>query len=368
MSRDKSVRSLVALQTSASTSRVLNLAGIAKSHGDDDDYLKKPFFKSRALNSAVLLKHRLRPDEVQSLPNVPLNATKIILPFEKTDLRLGGQSIFIGQTGWREMLADVCDNTVDSDRDLAVMECLSRLPSLDPFLLREHLKRHGYEIGRCYFAISNSDVSQMTRFVSGDISKLIELAFSSSGGGSNYTSKLTEALLSTEIDDRLEPLRLTLRLEGDDYREGIFSWKGFLYYKWSLARLWPTLKEINTEIRSVKTTHRRDSELNTEVSIQKAKLIRNIEHEKRSVVATLKNYDEAFQDLTVNNKPLNFRSFLLRAPDMFLELGDKMGSISHISSFWRFRFPKGKPVIAAPEELVELLQEFSTSIAPPVSL
>ena len=28
---------------------------------------------------------------------------------------------------------------------------------------------------------------------------------------------------------------------------------------------------------------------------------------------------------------------------MFLELGEKLGSISHIVSFWRYRFPPGGP-------------------------
>ena len=54
-------------------------------------------------------------------------------------------------------------------------------------------------------------------------------------------------------------------------------------------------------------------------------------------------YDSSFADLVAHQTPKTFRDFLLSAPYMFLELGEKMGAISHIVSFWRYRFPGGHP-------------------------
>ena len=71
-------------------------------------------------------------------------------------------------------------------------------------------------------------------------------------GNEANTARLVEALLSSRNDERLEPLRLTLRLEGESYREGIFAWKGFLYYKWVLNSLWPKLREVLVELMKVK--------------------------------------------------------------------------------------------------------------------
>ena len=53
-------------------------------------------------------------------------------------------------------------------------------------------------------------------------------------------------------------------------------------------------------------------------------------------------YDASFQDLVENQTPKTFRDFLLSAPHMFLELGEKLGAISHIVSFWRYRFRQGR--------------------------
>ena len=44
---------------------------------------------------------------------------------------------------------------------------------------------------------------------------------------------------------------------------------------------------------------------------------------------------------------------------MFLELGEKLGAISHIVSFWRYRFPVGGPANIDGDELSAIFQDFS---------
>src|SRR6185369_9558880 len=101
--------------------------------------------------------------------------------------------------------------------DAETLEAIAELPSLDPFLLREHLKRRGYAISPTHFAISQGDADRMQKFVGGEIARLIQLAYKDEGVGAGNVSKLVEALLSSQTDERLEPLRLTLRLEGEAY-------------------------------------------------------------------------------------------------------------------------------------------------------
>jgi len=70
-------------------------------------------------------------------------------------------------------------------------------------------------------------------------------------------------------------------------------------------------------------------------------------------------YDASFGDLVENQSPRKFRDFLLSAPYMFLELGEKLGAISHIVSFWRYRFSPGSAHIDS-EELAAIFQDFSS--------
>jgi len=362
-SPDRAVRNLGALQRTASTSRVLNLSAIEVLHGSTPEWRDKPFFKSRALNGAVILKHRLRADERNLMGERKPTATKIILPFVRSELHLGGRSLFVGQPGWKAMLSDVCAEGPDGVRDIGVLEALEELPSLDPFLLREHVKRRGFDIARCYFAISASDQAEMQAFVSNEINKLMSLAFKDDGDG--RSAKLVELLLSAENDDRLEPLRLTLRLEGEAYREGVFSWRGFLYYKWVLSHLWPKLKALIEELPRMKVTGPRDAEMLKYLGEARGRLQGRIEAQQRAVLKTLQVYDNAFKGLTVNQDPLVFRDFLLKAPEMFLTLGERIGIISHMASFWRFRFPAGAPLKVEITEAVDIVQEFEAGLAEP---
>lgn len=362
-------RSLRALERTASTSRVLNLAALAVKHADNPEHLAQPLFHSPALNAAVILKHRLRPNEAVVVPGSSRTVTKLIVPFERSDLGLGGRSIFVGERGWRESLRELAGGTPDLEHDAGVLEALDELPSLDPFLVREHLRRRGYEVSSTHFEISGGDLAMMQQFVGAEIAKLIDLAYAGKTGNMANTSRLVEALLSDRPDERLEPLRLTLRLEGESYREGIFSWKGFLYYKWVLNTLWPRMREVLVELAKVKVVGPRDFESESLIKAIKARLHENIERQAKAVADYLRIYDAVFEELTRDGNATAFRDFLLKSPEMLVRLGEGAGAISHITSFWRFRFPRNKPLQAGVGELLDILQDFEAGLgAEPLAL
>jgi hypothetical protein len=355
-------RSMRALERTASTSRVLNLAALAVKHADNPEHLAHPLFMAPALNAAVILKHRLRTNEIGVVFTRNRTATKLIVPFERSDLSLGGRSLFVGDRGWMESLQELAGTSHELGRDAGVLEALDELPSLDPFLLREHMKRRGFEVADTHFEISPGDLEQMQAFVGGEISRLIDLAYQGRTASEANTGRLVEALLSSRNDERLEPLRLTLRLEGESYREGIFAWKGFLYYKWVLNSMWPKLREVLVELMTVKTVGPRDYEHESLVRTMKVRLHANIERQVKAVGDYLRIYDGVFEELTTDGNATAFRDFLLRSPEMLVALGEGAGVISHIASFWRFRFPKNKPLEANVGELLDILQDFEAGL------
>ena len=355
-------RSMRALERTASTSRVLNLAALAVKHANNPEHAAQPLFQAPPLNAAVILKHRLRTNEVGVVFTRHRTATKLIVPFERSDLSLGGRSLFVGDRGWMESLQELAGTSGELGRDAGVLEALDELPSLDPFLLREHMKRRGFEIAETYFEISAGDLEMMQAFVGAEITKLIELAYKGRSANEANTGRLVEALLSTRNDERLEPLRITLRLEGDSYREGIFAWKGFLYYKWVLNSLWPRLREVLVELMKVKIIGPRDVEHEALVRALKVRLHDNIERQVKAVADYLRVYDGVFAELTSDGNATAFRDFLLRSPEMLVALGEGTGVVSHIASFWRFRFPKDKPLQAHVSELLDILQDFEAGL------
>jgi hypothetical protein len=361
---DRLARSLRALAHTGSTSRVLNLVEIEAKSGKRPEYAEHPLFRNRILNSALILKHRVRNDDVYLFDEVRPLATKIIIPFDRTDLGLGGRSVFVGQRGWVEMLADACNASGRLTRDLTVLNAIDALPSLDPFLLREHLRQHDLTVAHCYFTLSPADYDAMQGFVGMEIGHLIELAFGDHGGSRrSQAGRMVEALLAADFGERLSPLRQTLGMEGHSFKDGVFAWKGLLYYKWMLTRLWPRLTEICDELGRLEVTGLRDEADERYVALARRRLQGALPVERHAILRTLKIYDDAFEQLVHNRRPQAFRDFLLSAPELFLNLGERVGAIAHVASYWRYRFPEGQPLTAGAEEAIDILQDFETSLA-----
>ncbi len=363
MANDRSLRSLTAL-TGASTSRVLNLAAIAAANPGDPAHAAAPFFTAPVLNSAILLKHRVRSDETYMFVDTRPVATKIIVPFDVRDLKAGGRSFFVNQRGYHDSLRDIGQYGGRSmEHDLAVLRIVAGLPSLDPFLLREHLRGHGIECADCYFAISPADRQRMHDYVTVEIRRLIDLATGGAGGQAS-AMRLVEALLSSEVDEKLEPLRLTLAMDGEDFREGVFSWRGFLYYKWCMENFWPDIMAVLRAIRSLDPRGALDRDGKAFVQSSRKRIVERVRDAGLCVQRILKVYDAAYDDLVRNGAPATFRDFLLSAPHLFIDLGEKIGVISHIVSFWHFRFPDAASLSVDAEELSLIFQDFNAGFSP----
>jgi hypothetical protein len=353
---NRTVRFLSALG-GASTSRVLNLYRIAADNADNPDYHEKPLFLSPVINRSFLLKHRIRTDEAYLFDSHRTVATKLLIPFDMTDLRVGGRSLLVDQRGYIDMLREAGRYSAEKlERDTLVLRLLNAVPSLDPFLLREHLRSNEIEVAACYCGISAGDQQRMHDFVSQEMSQLVALAGGDSDGQSG--NRLVSAMLSTQIDEKLEPLRHTLGLTGDDFREGVFSWRGFLYYKWSMRRFWPDVMGVLREINAIRPHGAVTPEEKVFLSTARRTIIELVRDNGQQVHKALSVYDSAFSDLVANQTPRTFRDFLLSAPYMFLDLGEKLGAISHIVSFWRYRFRPDSQSNVDAEELSAIFQDF----------
>jgi hypothetical protein len=241
------------------------------------------------------------------------------------------------------------------------LRLLDAIPSLDPFLLREHLRNHEIEAAACYFAISEGDQEKMHQFAEGELSRLVQLASGSNTDGG--TGRMVTAMLSGQVTEKLEPLRMTLDLSVPDFREGAFSWRGFLYYKWAMQNFWPGVMGTLRQIKAIRPQGAVSPAQASALNALKTAIIEMVRDNSRHISKVLDIYDESFAGLVASGAPKTFREFLLSAPYMFLELGEKMGAISHIVSFWRYRFPEGKPPLIDAEELSIILQDFAGGFA-----
>jgi restriction endonuclease Mrr len=358
------VRKLSSLQETAASSRVLNLVTTWKQSGPQAQYADRPLLENRVLNRSIIVKHQLRANERVYFDDKRLSATKIIIPIDMDNLNTGGYSIFIGERNYEARLRTILgSNSRQNARDREVLTMLDALPSFDPFLLREAVIKKGLDVAPCYFELSPADLVAMRALATEEVSSLVRLSFSGNAGLVAYTDRLINKILATKPDEQLEPLRHTLKLSPEEFEEGLFCWKAFLYYKWAQNDILDNAQALIEDILNIqpmgflKQTERQY--LNHSRMVTRRGLMDALDNIEKIVLL----YDRAYCDLIKKGSPLLFREFLLTAPRLFHQLGGQLAAINHMSHFWAFRFHSryANPKISGPD-LIELFLDFQQGL------
>ena len=360
---DRAIRNLDNLRTSASTARVLNLLRVSHDHGRTEGWRDAPLFENPTLNRALVIKHRLRRNEIDEFRVRRYVATKIILPIDGSDLRVGGRYLFVDQVGFDAMLEQSLGIS-PTHPDRRTLSLIDELPSLDPFLLREQLRRNGHTPDASYFNVSEADLRRMAEFVASEITPLVDLSLGPDAdlAADNPVARLTAKIMSNSAGEDMSALGQTLMLKPEEYEEGIFCWKGFLYYKWALQALTGDIGWVVDSVKRVRPRGRVDTDQHVAIDRAKDQVRRRIVLTCEATADMLRVYDDAFRGLTKEGKPTAFRDFLRDAPILFARLGERLGAIQHIVSFWKYRMSSDKSAPGA-EELLDLLSDFENSLA-----
>lgn len=360
----RELRSLANLGETASTSRVLNLSQIYLTSADDKDYARRPFFHDARLNKAILVKHTLRANELELFHKRRRTATKILIPFDATDLRVGAASIFVDQVGFKAFCRahfGIADDLAPNS-DVEVLKLLDSIPSLDPFLVRELLARHGRKPASCYLQISPSDVQRMVGFANSEIERLVRMAFGEAI--SSASLKLASHILSNELSKELEPLKPTLRLSNEEFTDGIFSWRGFLYFKWRYLELQEDMRQVIEGLANYQPLGMPDPGVREYLNEARPRIGRRIGTAIVDIGRSLRVYDSAYGSLVDCGDPTAFRQFLIDGPSLFYELGESIAVLDHIASFWTYRLKSISPRDRLhPNDYAEILMDFEDGLS-----
>ena len=360
----RELRNLVHLTHGGSSDRVLNLSRLYRQWREDEDYKENPLFENSSLNRAIIVKHNLRVDERHLFPSTRQTVTKIILPFDPYDLGLGGRAFFFRQQHFERLMQSYLGITdLSRNRDVDVLRCLDRLPSLDPFLLREHLMAINVRPSNKYFQISPDDLRNMAAFTATEIENLVSAAIGEKG--SKGAARLGNKILSDRLDKELAPLKLTLAMTDDQFSSGIMCWRGFLYYKWGYVELQDGIREVLNGLSTYKPVATHEDMIRNYLRRARPRIAKALVRTIHETGRLLENYDEVYQAMAEDRNPEPFRQFLLRGSNLFVELGEKLGILNHIVSFWRFRMKRVLANNSSPLESVEyadILIDFETSL------
>ena len=353
------------LKRGGSTSRVIDLVSTRERYGDTPGWRSAPMFKNARLNRGFVVKHTLRAWEREQLGGDRHSATKVIIPISDKDLDLGGHSIFVESAEFDRMLSDhlgVRRDSVDFVSDATRLRALAQLPSFDPYLLLEFFRRAGERIDGCYFHIADDELARISEYTAAQIDTLVRKAV---GGGDAATSsqsrRLAKVLFEDENSEQLRVLRDALRMTPDEYRDGVFGWKGTLYYSWRAKECYAELVAFMNDLKNLRVTGL-SAEDRGDMRAMIASILQLSLGRWERLKSKLDAYHREFEQFVNRGDPAALKAFMTRAPDLFVEMGEDIGRLQHVASYWKF-WTRGRRVSTLTGmEAFDLLPDFEAAL------
>ena len=76
----------------------------------------------------------------------------------------------------------------------------------------------------------------------------------------------------------------------------------------------------------------------------------------------LDGYDEEFARFVERGDPKALKNFMTRAPSLFVEMGEDIGRLQHVSSFWQFWTKDRRGRVMSAMEAFDLLPDFEAAL------
>jgi hypothetical protein len=320
------------------------------------------FFSNKPLNDLVLIK-----DTIPASMRTPTSAaigTKLYFPFNETNIYEGGRTIFANDKLLEPALVEHFGQGALErgalNNDLRIIKILDRLPSLDPFLLKDVFLNEKIEINEAYFEVSNEAWKEIEQFILDRFQPLVKAAFPEAETSDEKGRRLIEKLWEARDIEALDPLITAFRLPKSDALQIFSAWKGIIFYSFQCERSKPLfaglvgwLKDLQFPPVAISAEERK--ELKGGLA-QAQDQLRAEWHKAGSILKEYQDcYDKMFKTRTSSTE---FVNFLKKSGKLYWELGNSLGKIGHGTYCWDVmskRFPERKLPWDQLKETIKLL-------------
>lgn len=322
------------------------------------------FFRNKALNSIVLIKDAVPEDERRA--GAPSVGTKLYFPFNEANIYEGGRTIFLHDRGVESAMTDYCgEGAVTKDSmaaDVHILQVLNRLPSLDPFLMKDVFFNEKMDMNEGYFDVSAETWAEIESFMLQKFEPLIMAAFPDAKSSEDKARQLIDKIWEAKDIEALLPLIEAFRLPKDKALEIFSSWKGIVYYSYQYAceqtRFMDLVRWVGGNSQpEVGASATEVKELQTMVTQIKEQLRNEWQRTDEIVRDYQASYDKMFKDKIGST---DFLTFLKNSDKIYWEIGNSLGKVNHATYCWDVmtsRFAERKLPWANRQEVMRLLSK-----------
>jgi len=324
----------------------------------------RPFFQNKNLNQIVLIKDSV-PDNDRR-PGVPSVGTKLYFPFNQNEIYEGGRTIFLHNKGVERAIADYCgEDSVKGDTlssDMKILSVLNRLPSLDPFLMKDVFLRESLVVNEAYFDVSPEIWAEIELYMLQKFEPLIMAAFPEAKASDDRAKQLIDKIWEAQDFEALLPMIDAFRLPREKALEIFSSWKGIVYYTFQYSREQARFIDLVKWLKENEGVPVGVPAAEAKEAIDKFNLIRDqlrIEWQKTDdIVHSYESaYDKMFKEKTSSGE---FLAFLKKSDQIYWDIGNSLGKVDHSIYCWDVmtaRYAGRKMSWPAKQELIRLLAQ-----------
>jgi hypothetical protein len=324
------------------------------------------FFRNARLNDVIIIKHSIPATDRRSRRS-PMVGTKLYFAFDENEPYRGGKTIFLHNDHLEAALQDTCgvsreNNKQAVEEDIVLLHALGRLPTLDPFLMRDIITSEGLVVNPAYLDISGEEWKEIELYIQDHFTPLIRAAVPGAAGSHEKANRLAEKMWEAKDLKALEPLVVALRLPEDTALEIFYAWKVITFYAFQYTRLKPKLLEMAKWLKSSETLPRlTPSDMRLRIEACHKGVRERVRQPWRVIESTLASYQVTFDQMfTAKGDPGPFLAFIGNASDTYWLLGDAIGKIDHAVFCWdnmTSRFSGRSLPLEALEATLRMLEE-----------
>jgi len=326
------------------------------------DPTAQPFFRCKAFNNMVLIKDT----DPQARTAATSIGTKLYLPFNENDVYEGGRTIFVGDKNVEEALIESFGRgALPPDllaADMRALHILNKLPSLDPFLLKDVFIKENIEMNPAYFEVGKELWDKIELYILQGFEPLAKAAFPEAMASDDVARKLIEKIWEGSDLQALKPLIMAFRLPAGEELEIFSAWKGINFYGFQyqtavplMGEMMAWIKEIKIPAAAVSSTER--AEIKAMLEAAKTQMQNEWKSAERILQEYQTSYDKMFKLRLGSN---DFVQFLKNSNKSYWLLGNSLGKTGHACYCWDAtskRYPGRKVPWDQTRELILLMSK-----------
>jgi hypothetical protein len=311
------------------------------------DPAAKTFFRCKPFNNLVLIKDA----DPQARSNGPSIGTKLYLPFNENEIYEGGRTIFLHDKNVEAALIDSFGRgALPEDamaEDMRIMHVLNRLPSLDPFLLKDIFLNEKIDMNPAYFEVGKELWDEIELYILQGFEPLAAAAFPDAVSSDEVARKLIEKIWEGRDLEALKPLIMAFRLPAGQELEIFAAWKGINFYGFQhqkamlpMGELTDWLRDVKIPIAAVSATER--AEIKASLEASKTQMQSEWQAAEKVLADYQNSYDKMFR---YRKGSADFLAFLQNSSKAYWILGNSLGKTGHAAYCWDVmtkRFPGRK--------------------------